>query len=419
MNEIYVSSSQGLSNSDIEISIDNLFKQYPNLKKILIIPPDFTRCFSKAGEITQIIYNKMASKVSIDIMPAVGTHAMLSNEERIKMYGNIPENRFLHHKWQTDTIKIGEVPASFVTTISNGLFTDSIDVEVNRKFWEDDYDLILSIGQVVPHEVVGMANYSKNIFVGIGGRQMINKSHMLGAICGIEQALGNDHAPAREIFDYAQEHYLNAKPLVYILTVTTTNKDFTNLNGLFIGSSRRAFEKALQLSQKSNITYLHKPAKKVVAYLNPLELKTTWVGNKGIYRSRMAIADGGELLLLAPGIHGFGENAEVDEVIRRYGYIGRDNILKLYNENTFPNQLMVPAHLIHGSSDGRFSITYAVNPDLISKDEIEQVGFKYMDINEAYKKYNPNELNEGWQIMPDGEEIYFIRNPATGLWRLP
>ena len=214
MNEIYLSSTKNLSNHDIETAIDKLLQQYNNLRKILIIPPDFTRCFSKAGDITQIIYKKLSTDVKIDIMPALGTHAMINDEERIKMYGDIPKANFLHHKWQSDTIKIGEVPKDFVAKISNNLFNDAIDVEVNKYFWEDDYDLILSIGQVVPHEVVGMANYSKNIFVGIGGRQMINKSHMLGAICGIEKALGNDHAPARQVFDYAQEHYLKNKPLV-------------------------------------------------------------------------------------------------------------------------------------------------------------------------------------------------------------
>ena len=272
MNEIYLSSTKNLSNYDIETAIDKLLQQYDNLRKILIIPPDFTRCFSKAGDITQIIYKKLSINVKIDIMPALGTHAMINDEERIKMYGDIPKANFLHHKWQSDTIKIGEVPKDFVAKISNNLFNDTIDVEVNKYFWEDDYDLILSIGQVVPHEVVGMANYSKNIFVGIGGRQMINKSHMLGAICGIEKALGNDYAPARQVFDYAQEHYLKNKPLVYILTVTTTNKDDTiNLNGLYIGTSRQAYEQAVQLSQKLNITYLNKPAKKVVAYLNPIK----------------------------------------------------------------------------------------------------------------------------------------------------
>lgn len=420
MQEIYqtATKSEGLSINDISIAVDKLLNQYTDLKKILIIPPDYTRCFSKAGEITQIIYEKLKDVAQIDIMPAVGTHAMLSDEERMKMFGDIPKSLFIHHKWQTDTVNIGTVPSEFVAKISNNLFTDPIDVEVNKRFWTDNYDLILSVGQVVPHEVVGMANYSKNIFVGIGGRQMINKSHMLGAICGIEKALGNDHAAAREVFDYAQDHYLKDKPLVYILTVTTTTKAGTSLNGLYIGSSRQTYEKAVALSQKMNITYLDRPAKKVVAYLDPMELKTTWVGNKGIYRSRMAIADGGELLLIAPGVHNFGENQEVDKVIREYGYIGRDKILDLYKQNKFPNQLMVPAHLIHGSSDGRFSITYAVDPNLMSKKEIENVGFKYMDVNEALKIYNPDELKDGWQTMPDGEEIYFIRNPATGLWRL-
>ena len=418
MKEICLSSQTGLSTGEMTSAIDSLLAQYVDLKKILIIPPDYTRCFSMAGDITQVIYNKLKDKVQIDIMPAVGTHVMVSDEERKLMFGDIPKKLFLHHKWQTDTVNIGSVPSEFVSEISNGLFTDAIDVEVNKKFWEDDYDLILSVGQVVPHEVVGMANYSKNIFVGIGGRQMINKSHMLSAICGIEQALGVDHAPARQVFDYAQEHYLKDKPLVYILTVTTNTKDSINLNGLYIGNTRDVFEQAVAKSQELNITYLEKPAKKVVAYLDPMELKTTWVGNKGVYRSRMAIADGGELLLLAPGVHNFGENEEVDIAIRKYGYAGRDNILKLYNENKFPNQLMVPAHLIQGSSDGRFSITYAVDPNLMTKEEIEGVGFNYMDIKEALKIYDPDKLQDGWQTMPDGEEIYFIRTPATGLWKV-
>ena len=130
MNEIYSSSTKNLSNYDIETAIDKLLQQYDNLRKILIIPPDFTRCFSKAGDITQIIYKKLSTNVKIDIMPALGTHAMINDEERIKMYGDIPKANFLHHKWQSDTIKIGEVPKDFVAKISNNLFNDTIDVEV-------------------------------------------------------------------------------------------------------------------------------------------------------------------------------------------------------------------------------------------------------------------------------------------------
>lgn len=419
MEEIYLESRSDIVPADIEAEVDSLLRQFPDAKRVLIVPPDYTRCFSMAGELTQLLYKRLHRTAEIDIMPAVGTHAMLSADERQKMFGDIPADVFLYHRWQTDTVRIGEIPAELVAKISEGNFAEPIDIEVNRRFWEGGYDLILSVGQVVPHEVVGMANYSKNIFVGLGGRQMINKSHMLGAICGIEQALGNDHAPARQLFDYAQEHCLQGLPLVYLLTVTTTDHAGTHLHGLYIGDSRKPFEKAVALSQKRNITYLDRPAKKIVAYLDPCELKTTWVGNKGIYRSRMAIADGGELLLLAPGIHAFGENEEVDRAIRSYGYVGRDKILGFYRENCFPNQYMVPAHLIHGSSDGRFSITYAVDPAKMSREEIEHVGFHCMDVAEAMRRYDLDVLQDGWQTMPDGEEIYFIRNPATGLWRLP
>ena len=291
-------------------------------------------------------------------------------------------------------------------------------MEVNRIFWEGGYDLVLSIGQVVPHEVAGMANYSKNVFVGIGGRQMINKTHMLGAVCGMEKALGEDHAPVRQVFDYAQARFLKDRPVVYVLTVTTEHKGDVALRGLYIGDSRTAFERAVALSQRLNITYLDRPARKVVAYLDPLELKTTWVGNKGIYRSRMAIADGGELLLLAPGIARFGESDEIDAAIRAFGYRGRDYVLRHYRQGAFENRLMVAAHLIHGSSDGRFRITYATNPALLSKAEVEAVGFSHLDLDAALARYDPAKLQDGFQTLPDGEEIYFIRTPALGLWRL-
>ncbi|BEU87031.1 lactate racemase domain-containing protein [Selenomonas sp. TAMA-11512] len=419
MKEIYLEAQKEIDYAEMEAAVDKLLQQFPGVKKVLIVPPDFTRCFSMAGELTQILYKRLHESAEVDIMPAVGTHAELSAEERKKMFGDIPADVFRHHQWQEDTVRIGEIPEEVVAKISEGLFSESIEIEVNRRFREGGYDLILSVGQVVPHEVVGMANYSKNIFVGLGGRQMINKSHMLSAICGIEQTLGVDHAPARQVFDYAQEHCLQDMPLVYLLTVTTADQAGTHLHGLFIGDSREPFDRAVALSQKRNITYLDRPAKKVVAYLDPFELKTTWVGNKGIYRSRMAIADGGELLLLAPGVHAFGENEEVDKAIRAYGYVGRDKILDYYNGNHFPNQYMVPAHLIQGSSDGRFSITYAVDPQKMSREEIEGVGFRYMDVAEAMRRYDPEVLQDGWQTMPDGEEIYFIRNPAIGLWRLP
>ncbi|MCU6746312.1 lactate racemase domain-containing protein [Faecalicatena acetigenes] len=420
MKEIYVTQENGISPAETTHSIEQLLAQYPDVRKVLIIPPDFTRCYSYAGEITQILYKKLSPQAQVQVMPALGTHMEMDAQEKEKMFhGVIPDSAFLVHHWQTDTISIGTVPKSVVEEISGGLYSTDIEVEVNEKLIHGGYDLILSVGQVVPHEVVGMANYSKNIFVGIGGRQMINKSHMLSAICGMEQALGVADSPARKVFDYAQEHFLTELPLVYIQTVTTLDpQEHVSLKGLYIGSSRKPFEHACALADKLNITHIGRPAKKVVTYLDPYELKTTWVGNKGIYRTRMAVADGGELIVLAPGVKAFGENKEMDEMIRTYGYKGRDYILDLFNKGIFQDRIMAAAHLIQGSADGRFHVTYCTRSDNLSKEEIHNVGYDWMEYEQAIKTYDPHTLKEGWNTLKDGEEIYFVKTPALGLWKV-
>lgn len=421
MNEIYMTNeTSGIAMSEVESCMDQLLEQYPDLKKVLIIPPDFTRCYSYAGEITQVLYQKLSPSATVHVMPALGTHMAMDAEEKEKMFaGVVPEEAFLVHHWQTDTISIGKVPQEVIEEISEGLYSTDIEVEVNEKLINGGYDLILSIGQVVPHEVVGMANYSKNIFVGVGGRQMINKSHMLSAICGMEKALGVADSPARKVFDYAQQHFLDGKvPLVYIQTVTTLKEDQVTLNGLYVGPSRKPFEHAVALSSKLNICHVERRAKKLVTYLDPYELKTTWVGNKGVYRTRMAVADGGDLIILAPGVKAFGENEEMDHMTRTYGYKGRDYVLKLFNEGAFENRIMAAAHLIQGSSDGRFTITYCTRPENLSREEINSVGYEWMDYETAAALYNPETLKEGWNTLENGEEIYFVKTPALGLWKV-
>ena len=288
MKELYLTEEEkGISGEQLEKMLDDLLVQYPDAKKVLIIPPDYTRCYSYAGEITQLLYKMLSSSAQIDVMPALGTHMAMNEDEMQKFFGDVvPRDRIIVHHWQTDTVCLGYVPAEVCSEISNGLFPEQIDVEVNHLLVDGGYDLILSVGQVVPHEVVGMANYSKNIFVGTGGREMINKSHMLSAICGMEKALGVIDSPARKVYDYAQQHFIDGKlPLVYLQTVTTRENDTLKLHGLYIGESRKPFEKAAELAQKLNIVHVDHRAKKVVTYLDPEELKTTWVGNKGIYRT--------------------------------------------------------------------------------------------------------------------------------------
>lgn len=295
--------NNGITDDELREIVDEVLGEAGKqpLKKILLLPPDFTRMHSGAGKITAMIYSKLKDSVQVDIMPALGTHDPMTREQvEVFFEGMVPYEEVLVHNWREDVVKIGEVPASYVAEVSEGLINDPLPVEINKRLLDTSYDLILSIGQVVPHEVVGMANYTKNILVGCGGKDTINRSHILGAVFGMERIMGKDHSPVRKVFDYAQEHFLNSLPLVYILTVTTASHDNVRIEGVFAGNSRQVFEAAVELSREKNLIWLDEPIKKAVVYLDPREFKSTWLGNKAIYRTRMAMADGGELIILAP-----------------------------------------------------------------------------------------------------------------------
>ena len=413
----YAKTEAGLSAGEIREALLRSLEGR-ELKRVLILPPDFTRFHSNAGYITNVYYHTLTERgCEVDILPALGTHEPVSREQAAAMFGDIPYEKFIPHNWRTDVVKIGEVPGSYLEEITEGLWHDSVSVEINRRVMDESYDLIISPGQVVPHEVIGMANHSKNLFVGVGGSDMINKSHMVGAVYGLERMMGKDHTPVRKIFDYALAHYLKDRPILFVLTVTTAPGGVIHTHGLFIGDTRLVLEKAIELAQEKNIDFVDTGIKKCVVYLDPGEFRSTWLGNKAVYRTRMAIADGGELLILAPGISKFGEDAQVDQLIRKYGYRGRLHTLEEFEKpenQDLRDNMGAAAHLIHGSSDGRFTITYAVKQ--ISKEEIEGVGFRAADYDEMARRYDPEKLHYGYNTMPDGEEIYFVPNPALGLW---
>ena len=395
----------------IEQSVGVSSKQW---KKVLLLPPDITRIHSRAGRITAILYEMLKDMCEVDILPAVGSHFPMDEAEVKTMFGDIPFDRFIPHDWRHDVVNVGTVPASFTKEISDGLFCEDIPVQLNRHLLDPSYDRILSIGQVVPHEVVGLANYSKNIFVGCGGNGMIQATHYLGALYGMERIMGKDKTPVRDVFDYAQTHFADALPLDYILTVIGKHEGDNVLSGYFFSHGREGFTAAAALSRELNLNWMERPMKKVVCFMDPEEFRSTWVGNKAVYRTRMAIADGGELLILAPAVRQFGEDPDNDKVIRRYGYTGTENIMRQVNEGgMLAENRSAAAHLIHGSSDGRFRVTYAVAH--LTREEIESVGFRYCPYEEAAALYNPAVLKDGWNWV-NGEEIFYISNPALGLW---
>jgi nickel-dependent lactate racemase len=405
-----------LSSADLKEGLNIALKKLGIRHKILVVPPDFTRFHSKAGELTTFAYEYYQNKIT-DILPALGTHVGMSDEEIGIMYKGIPKSLFKVHDWRNDVVTVGIVPGTKVSELTNGRLHYDWPAQVNKLIWQGGHDLILSIGQVVPHEVMGMANYNKNIFVGTGGAEGINKSHFVGAAYGMENVMGRADNPVRSLLNYASENFTNHLPIVYVHTVVARDKESGKLvtRGLFIGDDYSVLTEAAELSLKVNFTMLDKPIKKAVVYLDPSEFKSTWLGNKSIYRTRMAMADGGELIVLAPALKEFGEDKEIDRLIRKYGYFGTPETLKKLNENSdLANNLSAAAHLIHGSSEGRFSITYC--PGHLTQQEIESVNFKFADLSEMTTKYNSTKLKDGYNTMPDGEEIFYISNPAIGLW---
>lgn len=386
--------------------------------RVLALPPDHTRLNSFAGPITEMIYGYFGDKLT-DIMPALGTHAPMTDAQLDMMFGSIPHSLFRIHDWRNDVVTIGEVPKEYVEEISEGKLSFSWPAQVNKLLLDKSFDLILSIGQVVPHEVIGMANYNKNIFVGTGGNEGINKSHYLGAIYGMERIMGRAKTPVRSILEYASTHFATELPIVYIQTVLSKGDDGEmKLRGLFIGDDFECFQKAAELSLETNFIMVDKPIKKCIVYLDPKEFASTWLGNKSVYRTRMALADGAELIVLAPALKEFGEDKTIDSLIRKYGYANTPAILKAVEENAdIQENLGAAAHLIHGSSEGRFSITYCPG-DHITKEEIESVNYGYAPYTAMMEKYNVNQLKDGWNTV-NGEEIFYISNPALGLWAYP
>ena len=408
------SPSTEISSDDLRELFFGTLAKLGERRSVLAVPPDQTRAASRAGDLTRWTYEYYGDRLSA-VLPALGTHTPMSAEQLTRMFGDLPQSLARVHNWRTDIETLGEVPKEFIEEQSEGNLHYSWPAQVNRLISQGNHDLILSIGQVVPHEVIGMANYNKNILIGTGGREGINRSHYLGAVYGMERIMGRAENPVRSVLNYASDHFLKHLPIVYVLTVIGRNQTGQNVvRGLFIGDDAECFQRAAELSLEVNFEMLAKPITKAVVYLEPHEFHSTWLGNKAIYRTRMALADDAELIVLAPGVHEFGEDHSIDALIRKYGYRGTPATLAAVEENAdLASDLSAAAHLIHGSSEGRFRITWC--PGHLTREEVEGVGFGFGDLASMLRTYNPEHLQHGYNTV-DGEEIFYIANPGLGLW---
>ncbi|HMO84351.1 MAG TPA: D-mannonate epimerase [Lacipirellulaceae bacterium] len=405
-----------LSSTQLRDALRGVLDQLGQRKRVIAVPPDYSRFASRAGELTCMALEYYGDRL-VDVLPAVGTHEEMSLKHRQKMFPTVPAALFRYHNWRTDVETVGMVPGEYCAEVTDGIYRDPWPAQTNRLISRGGHDLILSIGQVVPHEVIGMANYNKNIFVGAGGVRGINESHYIGAVYGMERIMGVGDTPLRRILNYAQDHFCRHLPLVYVLTVIGPNEaGQAVVRGLFAGDDAECFWRACELAFQVNVTVVDEPFQRCVVYLDPEKFPSTWLGNKAIYRTRMAMADGGELVILAPGVRMFGEDSQIDQLIRKYGYLTTPEVLAAVDANDdLRGNLSAAAHLIHGSSEDRFRVTYC--PGGLSRDEIVRAKYQFGELAQYAKRYDVGALRDGWNTLADGERFFFVRDPAMGLWK--
>jgi len=413
---------EGASLTDVQIQevVDRLISEARirinrDLKRVLLLPPDLTRAHSHSGKITELLY-KALPDAEIAVIPTLGQHVPHTEEENRWMFGSIPNSKIFAHDWRNGVTHLGAVPASVVKETTGGKADWEIPVDLNSMLIDQQWDLVINIGHVVPHEVLGFANHNKNYFIGLGGKETICASHIAAAVYGIENNLGCLITPLRACYNWAEDNLLGHIPDVYLqIVMQRDERNKLVISGLYVGDDLDTYLRAARRSREQNITTFPNPVKKIVAVMQADEFRATWVANKAVYRTRMAIADGGELLIIAPGVERFGEQPEVDALIRKHGYKGTDHTLALYK--TEADMQEIPhgvAHLIHGSTEGRFTIRYA--PGHLTRAEIEKVGYEFADVAEMQARYSPDKMKEGWNTMPDGEEVFYISTPSAGLW---
>jgi nickel-dependent lactate racemase len=420
-----------LSSDDLVLAVreivDSEVSPLGRQPRILLVPPDQTRMDGRAGVITSLLSEHLTgSGCDVWTLPAVGTHRAMTPAQVLSCFGALPFERVLQHHWREHVVSVGEVSSAEISVLSGGAMTDALPIEVDPRLLES-WDLVISIGQVVPHEVIGMANFTKNLVIGLGGAPTINGSHLLGALCDMEKIMGRAHNPVRDVVDAAFDRFLSTRlRVLWILTVVEATDAGVVQRGLFAGTGSSAgtggaaYRLAAALSARCNIVSVPRPLRRVVCWIDPDEFRTTWLANKAVYRTRMALADGAELVLLAPGVTRFGEDTAIDRLIRRHGYRGTLATLEaIRRDPELAENLGAAAHLIHGSSEGRFDIVYCTDPESggLSRAEVESVGYRWRPLGAELDRLGVQAGTQtGARRDRSGEAFDYLARPALGLW---
>ncbi len=419
-----------LDGDDLDAVADELVGSIVDghVTRVLLVPPDQTRAPSRAGELTWRLIQRLEQRgCRVAIMPALGTHRPMDAAAADLLFGgHLDASGLLVHDWHRGVAEVGRLRADEVVALSDGLLDTEVVVEVATALLER-WDLVISLGQVVPHEVVGMAGYSKNLVVGLGGSSFIGASHLLGALVGVETIIGATATPVRDLVDTAFDRMLAPRlQVLFVLTVVEAGPRGETLRAVLSGrggtgrSGAAAFRQATALARRCNITMVDEPWGRATCWLNAREFRSTWLGNKAVYRTRRALAPGAELIVLAPGVERFGEDPAIDRLIRRHGYSGRDAVLAAAADDAelraSPGTM---AHLIHGSSEGRFSITYCTDPDGggLTPEELTSVGYCWRPLADEMAHLGVDATTStGPAVDARGDRFEHVAQPALGLW---
>ena len=321
-------------------------------KRVLVIIPDHTRT-APIPLFFRLFYDLLGERVAaLDYLVALGTHQTMSEEALNKLVGvtaaeraeKYRDVRIFNHRWDLPKtfVTIGTIPAAEIEEITGGLMRQDVPITLNKLIF--DYDQLIICGPTFPHEVVGFSGGNKYFFPGIGGAEVIDFTHWLGAVITIMEVIGTRHTPVRQVIDRAAS-FIDKPKLCFSLVVRDEE-----LAGLFIGPPEEAYEHAADLSAKLHIVYVDKPFRRVLSVM-PEMYDDLWTAAKGMYKLEPAIADGGEVIIYAPHItevsytHG--------HIIDQIGYHVRDYFLKQWDRfEDYPWGVL--AHSTHLRGIGTF-----------------------------------------------------------------
>lgn len=410
---------ESLGVKDVERLIDQVCpaKDYRG-KRVLLIVPDGTRT-APIGTLFKALYEQIGAVAkAFDVLIALGTHPPMSEAaicQRLEITLQERSQRYLgvsvfNHEWNNPAAlqDLGTIPEQEIAALSNGLFSVAVEVKVNRRLF--DYDQIIIVGPVFPHEVVGFSGGNKYLFPGVSGPEILNFFHWLGAVITNPMIIGNKQTPVRRVIDRAAA-MVSVSKLCFCLVV-----DRAHLAGIFVGTPEEAWNEASELSRRVHITYKDKPFHTILSCAPPM-YDELWVAGKCMYKLEPVLADGGELIIYAPHLSEI--SVTHGEVIEEIGYHCRDYFLKQWDRfKAYPWGVLAHSTHVHGIGTyengvekARAVVTLATR---IPAWKCQKINFGYRDPDKICVEDYANREDEGVLMVPKaGETLFRLREPPA------